>query len=91
VCNTITKYQIGNEDIYNFDETGFIIGIISMGIVIISSNRRAKAKKIQPSNREWVTVVQAVNSVGYTVLLFIIITGKNHLDSWYDEAEFPPY
>jgi hypothetical protein len=90
VRNTIAKYQICNEDIYNFDETGFMIGVISTGIVVTSSDRQAKAKKIQPGNREWVTVVQAVNSVGYVVLLFIIIAGKNHLDSWYNKAEFPP-
>jgi hypothetical protein len=46
VHNTIVKYQIYNKDIYNFDKTGFIIGIISIGIVVTSSNRQAKAKKI---------------------------------------------
>jgi hypothetical protein len=36
-------------------------------------------------------VVQAVNSVGYAVPPYIIVAGKNHLDSWYDEDEFPPH
>ena len=57
VRNTIAKYRICDEDIYNFDETGFIMGVISTGMVVTSSDGRAKAKKIQPSNREWVTVV----------------------------------
>jgi hypothetical protein len=90
VRNTIAKYRICDEDIYNFDETGFMMGVISTGMVVTSSDGRAKAKKIQPGNREWVTVVQAVSSVGYAVPPFIIVAGKNHLDSWYDEAEFPP-
>src|SRR3981189_435063 len=67
VHNTIAKYRICDEDIYNFDETGFMMGVISTGIVVTSSDGRAKAKKIQPGNREWVIVVQAVNSVGYAV------------------------
>ena len=79
--NTIAKYSICDEDIYNFDETGFIMGVISTGMVVTSSDGRAKAKKIQPGNREWVTVVQAVNSVGYAVPPYIIVAGKNHLDS----------
>jgi hypothetical protein len=29
--------------------------------------------------------------VGYAVPPYIIAAGKNHLDSWYDEDEFPPY
>ena len=57
VKNTIAKYLICDADIYNFDETGFIMGVISTGMVVISSNGQAKAKTIQPSNREWVTVV----------------------------------
>lgn len=90
VKNTIAKYSICEADIYNFDETGFMMGVISTGIVVTSSDGRAQAKKIQPGNREWVTVVQAVNSVGYAVPPYIIVAGKNHLDSWYDEVEFPP-
>src|SRR3984957_1068802 len=62
VRNTIAKYRICEEDIYNFDETGFMMGVISTGMVVTSSDGRARAKKIQPGNREWVTVVQAVNS-----------------------------
>jgi hypothetical protein len=52
VYNTIAKYRIGNTDIYNFDKTGFIIGIISTTIVVTSLDRHTKAKKIQPGNRE---------------------------------------
>jgi hypothetical protein len=57
VKNTIAKYSICEADIYNFDETGFMMGVISTGMVVTSSDGRAKAKKIQPGNREWVTVV----------------------------------
>lgn len=91
VRNTIAKYRVCDEDIYNFDETGFMMGVISTGMVVTSSDGRAKAKTIQPGNREWVTVVQAISSVGYAVPPYVIVAGKNHLDSWYDETELLPY
>jgi hypothetical protein len=52
VRNTITKYGIHDVDIYNFDETGFMMGVISTAMVVTSSDGRTKAKKIQPGNRE---------------------------------------
>jgi hypothetical protein len=32
VRNTIAKYRIDNADIYNFDETGFMIGVVSLRV-----------------------------------------------------------
>ena len=45
------KHGILDDDIYNFDETSFMMGIIYTGMVVTSSNGR-KAKLAQPSNRE---------------------------------------
>jgi len=33
-----------DDDIYNFDEVGFIIGIIFAGIVVTTSDSRGKVK-----------------------------------------------
>ncbi|KFY32284.1 hypothetical protein V493_00342 [Pseudogymnoascus sp. VKM F-4281 (FW-2241)] len=57
VQNTIVKYGINDADIYNFNKTGFMMGVISTAIVVTSSDGWAKAKTVQPSNREWVTVI----------------------------------
>jgi hypothetical protein len=89
VQSTVTKYGIHDADIYNFDETGFMMGVISSAMVVTSSDGRAKAKKVQPGNREWVTVIQGVNSQGWTVPPYIIVAGKNHLTSWYENSGFP--
>jgi hypothetical protein len=64
VQNVKAKYGIVDDDIYNFDETGFIIGIIFAGMVVTTSNGRSKAKLAQPGNREWATVIQGVNALG---------------------------
>jgi hypothetical protein len=90
VHNTIAKYGINDADIYNFDETGFMIGIISTAMVVTTSDGRANAKKIQPGNREWVTVIQGVNSQGGAIPPFVVVAGKNHLASWYQNSGFPP-
>jgi hypothetical protein len=52
VYNTIAKYGIMVEDIYNFDETGFAIGIASTSRVVTSSDRRGKPPQLQPGDRE---------------------------------------
>jgi DDE superfamily endonuclease len=79
------KYGIVDVDIYNFDETGFMIGIISTVMMVTSSERASRAKAKQPGNREWVTVIQAVNALGWSVPPFVVIKGKYILLSWYNE------
>ena len=44
--NIMTKYSIQPEDLYNFDKTGFIIGVIISLIVVMRSDRRGKIKSI---------------------------------------------
>jgi len=68
-----------DDDIYNFDETGFMMGIIFAGIVVTTSDGRGKAKLAQLSNREWATVIQGVNALGWTIPPFIILAAQYHL------------
>ncbi|RFU24552.1 hypothetical protein B7463_g11787, partial [Scytalidium lignicola] len=46
------QYSILDEDIYNFDKTGFAMGIIAITKVVISSDTFGKPPLIQPGNRE---------------------------------------
>ena len=50
--NIIAKYGIQIENLYNFNETGFMINIITSSLVITRLNRHGKAKSIQPGNRK---------------------------------------
>jgi hypothetical protein len=50
--NMWAKYGIVDSDFYNFDETGFMIGIITPTIVVIYVDRCGRGKVVQPSNRE---------------------------------------
>ncbi|KAG6978255.1 Pogo transposable element with ZNF domain [Fusarium oxysporum f. sp. conglutinans] len=89
VENTIAKYGIRSDDIWNFDETGFMMGMISTRKVITSAERRGRPKAVQPGSREWVTVIEAVSAEGQSIPPFIIVKGKKHLRSWYEESNLP--
>jgi hypothetical protein len=89
VRNTKAKYGIVDDDIYNFDETGFMMGIICVGMVVTISDGRSKAKLAQPGNREWATVIQGVNALGWAIPPFIILAAQYHLANWYTECNLP--
>jgi len=55
--NVKVKYGILNDDLYNFNETGFIMGIIIAAMVVITSDGRNRAKQAQPGNQKWVIVI----------------------------------
>jgi hypothetical protein len=67
-----------------------MMGVISTAMVVTSSERRAKAKRVQLGNREWVTVIQGINSQGRNVSPFVVVAGKNHLVCWYQNSGFSP-
>ncbi|APA08028.1 hypothetical protein SS1G_00331 [Sclerotinia sclerotiorum 1980 UF-70] len=69
------KYGIQDCDFYNFDETGFMMGIIYLGIVVTSSERNGRNKAIQLDNREWATAIICGNGEGETTSLFLIVQG----------------
>jgi hypothetical protein len=52
VGDTIAKYGVAEEDIFNFDETGFQMGVISTSKVITSSDRKGRPRTKQPGNRK---------------------------------------
>uniref|UniRef100_A0A093VAB5 HTH CENPB-type domain-containing protein n=1 Tax=Talaromyces marneffei PM1 TaxID=1077442 RepID=A0A093VAB5_TALMA len=71
-------YGIVGDDIYNFDETRFAMGIGATAKVICSSDRQGKLSIIQPGNREWVTVVECVGSSGIIVPPLIIFKSRHN-------------
>ena len=86
---TIAKYGIHNNDIHNFDKTGFQMGVIGSIKVITGSERRARPKLVQPGDWEQVTVIQSIYATGYAIPPFIIYKGRIHISAWYKEANIP--
>ncbi|KAH7472031.1 hypothetical protein FOMA001_g13641 [Fusarium oxysporum f. sp. matthiolae] len=89
VQNTIVKYGIRSDDIWNFDETGFMMGLIMAGMAVTGSERQGRPKSVQPGNREWITVIQTINAEGQSIAPFIIGAGQYHLANWYRECDLP--
>jgi hypothetical protein len=85
VEQTKAKNGICDEDVYNFDEVGFMMGKIMTQLVVTASERKGQPKAIQPGNREWVTVIQGINAAGWAIPPFIIFAGQHHLSTWYEE------
>jgi hypothetical protein len=77
------KYGIVDEDTWNFDESGFMIGKISSQLVVTGSEKPGKQKKLQPGDREWITLVQGVSATGRSILPFLIFAGKVLISSWF--------
>ena len=51
--------------------------------VVTASERRLKPLRVQPGDREWVTLIAAINAVGWVIPPFIIFKAKNHDQAWY--------
>jgi hypothetical protein len=89
VTNIINKYGIVEDDIYNFDEVGYAMGLIRTTRVVTNSDRHSRPVTLQPGNREWVTSIECINSRGWVLLPMLIFAGKVHISTWYQNAEIP--
>jgi hypothetical protein len=77
------SHGIADADIYNFDETGFAMGVAATSKVVTSSDTIGRRATIQPGNREWVTSIECINASGWSIPPFIILPGKVHQAAWY--------
>jgi Tc5 transposase DNA-binding domain len=84
--DAVSQYGITSSDIFNFDETGFMIGA-SKDQWIITREPRRKIVGATSLNCELVTVVEAVSTDCYTILLLIILKSKSILYRWFDHSE----
>jgi hypothetical protein len=62
--DTRSAYGIVEADMFNFDETGFMMGVASTSKVVTSSDKVGRATVVQPGNREWVTTIECINASG---------------------------
>ena len=85
VEDTRQTYGILDTDTYNFDETGFMMGIASTSRVVTSIDTVGRAIQIEPGNRDWVTTIEAICAGGWSIPPFIILPGKLHQAAWYTD------
>ena len=87
--NMRAKYGVVDADIYNFDETGFMMGQICPGMVVTRADRRGRSKAVQPGNREWATAIICIDGEGGSIPPFLVVQGAYHLANWYTESGLP--
>ena len=78
------QYGIDPDDIYNFDETGFAIGLIATAKVITRKEFYGRRSLLQPGNRAWVTTIECINASGWALPPCVIFKGKVFIESWFD-------
>ncbi|KAJ5138584.1 uncharacterized protein N7515_003432 [Penicillium bovifimosum] len=82
----VTENGICQQDIYNFGETGFQIGVDRDQFII---TREPKKKLFNGSitDRESVTVLEAVSADGFTCPPLTILSAKQALLRWFDAIQ----
>lgn len=83
------QYGIADKDIYNFDETGFAMGLVATAKVVTRAELVGRPFLVQLENREWVTSIECVNYMGWALPLCIIFKGKVHIKGWYEDNALP--
>jgi hypothetical protein len=84
VQRAIDKNGIQPEDIYNFDETGFSMGLISSQKVVTRAEYYGRRSILQPGNREWVTAIETICADGYSLPPCIIFKGQVYIAGWFE-------
>jgi hypothetical protein len=69
----IQEHSIHEDDIWNFDETGFIMGLCSTSKVVTAVDRSVRPRRVIQGNREWVTIIETISSKGIHVPRIIIL------------------
>jgi hypothetical protein len=85
VQSVIDENGIEAEDIYNFDETGFAMGLISSQKVVMRAEFYGRRRLLQPGNREWVTAIEAICADGYSLPPCVIFKGKVAIAGWFSD------
>ena len=64
------------------------MGVIATAKVVTKSDTKGRPFLIQPGNREWVTVIESINSTGWVLPPMIVFAGKTHQSTWFNQL--PP-
>ncbi|EED24631.1 histone H3, putative [Talaromyces stipitatus ATCC 10500] len=78
----IQQYKIRPQNLWNFDETGFIVGQGKDEAVVTAYPKTSK-RVSSLSSRESITVIEGINAEGKIIPPLLIPKGKVHLEEWY--------
>jgi hypothetical protein len=78
----VQDHGIHPDDMWNFDETGYRIGMARGDWVIAIDPMRTVYSKC-PNNRELLSAIECINGTGRDIPPFLIVTGTNILAPWF--------
>jgi len=76
-----------DHDVWNFDETGFQMEVISTARVVTGAERRGKPIVTQPGNRAWMMIIETIAADGRALDPLIIFPGKTHQEQWFHKLQ----
>lgn len=78
LAQIVHEYSISSSNIFNMDETGFMLGVGGSQWILVPGGDRGALFKGQPGNREWATAIECIRTGGQVLLPLIITKGKVH-------------
>jgi len=84
----IEEHNIQPADLYNFDETGFRIGVANNQWIVIRDASRASYLATD-TERELVTSMETISADGNVLPPLLILPGKMHQSAWYTATGLP--
>ena len=80
--DTLTKFQIKDKNIYNFDETSARLGC-PRGMEVIVPEDVKEIYSLSPENHKSVTVIETIGCMNIKKIPPVIVPGSIHIESWY--------
>ena len=65
------------------------MGVIATAKVVTGTDRAGRPRTVQPGNREWVTIIEAINALGVAIPPLIIFEAVMYQATWYKDDIIP--
>ncbi|CEL07079.1 hypothetical protein ASPCAL10244 [Aspergillus calidoustus] len=92
LARKMDQYKVEAENIYNMDEKGFLIGMLSKGLRIFSKKKYQEGnfqERLQDGNREWITTIACICADGTSLspgLIYQAASGDIQ-DTWLQDFD----
>ena len=81
---TKERYNIHDNDVYNMDEKGIMMGVLAK-LKVICSRKHKTTRTTQQGSREWVSLIECISSDGRVLSPYVIFKAKVLNKAWYNE------
>jgi hypothetical protein len=81
------KYCVHDDDVYNMDEKGVMLGVAGKVAVIIPKTEKNPHTSNGSGNRDWATSTECISLTGRLLPSWTIFKGKLNLNKWHNTME----